>query len=75
MQLFTASFIKYGAKCKCDLKNILLTISIQFHCLLSCITKSYLTDYLRLHVIYDAAVDLQVTISTTQLSKTVSELD
>jgi len=33
LQLFTTTFIKYGAKCKCDLKNILLTISVQFHCL------------------------------------------
>jgi len=23
MQLFTANFMKYGAKCKCDLKNVL----------------------------------------------------
>jgi len=36
---------------------------------LICITKSYLTDYLRLNVIYDAAVGLQVRISTTQLRR------
>jgi len=37
--------------------------------------KGYLIDYLCLNVIYDATVSLQVRISTTQLSKTVPELD
>jgi len=39
------------------------------------ITKRYLTVYLHLNVIFDATVGLQVRISTTQLSKTVSQLD
>jgi len=33
MQLLTANFIKYGAKCKCDLKTWYKTISVQFYCL------------------------------------------
>jgi len=30
MQLLTANFITYGAKCKCDLKTCCKTISVQF---------------------------------------------
>jgi len=33
MLLFTANFIKYGAKCKWDLKTRNKTISVQFYCL------------------------------------------
>jgi len=42
---------------------------------LICITKGYLTDYLRLNVIHDGAFGLLARISTTQRSKTVPELD
>jgi len=33
MQLFTATFIKYGTKSKCDLKTCYKTISVQLYCL------------------------------------------
>ena len=75
MQLFTAIFIKYGAKCKCDLKNMLQNYFSTVLLSLICITKSYVMDYLRLNVMYDAAVGLQARSSTTQLSKTVPELN
>jgi len=39
------------------------------------LNKELSNGYLRLNVIYDATVGLQVRISITQLSKTVPELD
>ena len=65
MQLFNATFIKYGAKCKCDLKYILQNYFSTVLFSLICITKSCAMDYLRLNVIYDATVGLETRSSTT----------
>jgi len=62
---FTTNFIKYGAKCVIE-KTYYKTISVQ---------SIIFADYLRLNVIYDSTVDLQVRISITELTKTVPELD
>ena len=60
MQLFAAIFIKNGAKCLCDLKNMLQNYFGALLLSLICITKSYVMNYQHLNVIYDATVGLQL---------------
>jgi len=46
MQLFTANFIKYGVKCKCDWKKH--ATKLQFYCLwrITCVSMLSMTQHL-----------------------------
>ena len=65
VQLFTAIFIKYCAKCKSVVKTrYYKTISVS-SMFFDCMKKSYMTDQLRLNAIYDETVGLQARSFTT----------
>jgi len=70
VQLLTAIFIKYCAKCKSVIEKY-TTKLFQFNFILfDCMKKSYVTDYLRLNVIYGETVVCKLDVLQPQSSTT-----